>query len=348
MRKKIISVLQYMLFLGLGVFLIWFQFKDMSPADRQSFFDALRQANYWVVPVIVVMSLASHLSRAQRWRIMMEPMGFKPRLSNTFCVTMVGYMANAAVPRLGEVLKCTFLSKYERIPADKLVGTIIVERMFDLICFLTFIGLTVIVEFDTVERYLADKVSSGTGQGFNWTKLAIIVGSIIIVVLITRFLLKTYKDNKVVARFSKIVSGIKEGFLTVKNLKRRWAFLGHTLFIWTMYLMQIYVGYQAMEAVAGLSIGSSMALLTLASFAMIITPGGIGAFPTAIGGILVLYNVPKEPSGLAFGWLMWGVSTLIVVIGGIISLLVLPYLNKNKHAQGQHHPGQDLRTSATA
>jgi uncharacterized membrane protein YbhN (UPF0104 family) len=334
MRKKVISSLQYLLFLGLGLFLIWFQLKDMSPADRESFINALKQANYWVVLPIVFMSLFSHLCRAQRWRIMMEPMGFKPKLSNTFCVTMVGYLANAGVPRLGEVLKCTFLSRYEKIPADKLVGTIIVERMFDLLCFLTVVGITFLVEFEVVSGFLSDKFSDG-GK-FNPTKLIVIVGSILAVIFFLRWLFKKYPQNKVIHRIKGIGSGIKEGFLTVIRLKKRGPFFIWTFLMWAMYLLQVYVGFFAMEAVSGLSIGTSLAVLVLASLAMIVTPGGIGTFPLFIMEVLLLYNIDST-HGKAFGWLMWGVSTIIVIVAGLFCLLILPYLNKNYHAQGKRH-----------
>jgi uncharacterized membrane protein YbhN (UPF0104 family) len=334
MRKKVISSLQYMLFLGLGLFLIWFQLKDMSPADKESFTSALKQANYWIVVPIVIMSLFSHLCRSQRWRIMMEPMGFKPKLSNTFCVTMVGYLANAGVPRLGEVLKCTFLSRYEKIPADKLVGTIIVERMFDLICFLAVVGLTFLIEFQVVSGFLKERFSEG-GK-FNPTKLFMVLGALLVIVLVTRWLFKKYPTNGFVKKVKKIVSGIKEGFLTVSRLKKRGPFFLWTFLMWAMYLLQVYVGFLAMDATAGLNIGASLAVLVLASLAMIITPGGIGAFPLFIMEVLVLYNIGSA-YGKAFGWLMWGVSTIIVIVAGLFCLLILPYLNKNYHAQGKRH-----------
>ena len=335
MRKKIIAGLQYVLFLGLGLFLIWYQLKSMSSADKAAFFQSLTQANYWVVVPIIILSLFSHLCRAQSWRLMMEPMGYKPSLANTFCVTMIGYLANSGVPRLGEVLKCTFLSRYEHIPADKLLGTILIERMFDLVCFLGVVGLAFLVEFEVVSSFLGEKFSEG--GHINFTKLAIVLGCILLFILVLRFIFKKYTHLKWVHRLQAMAKGIKEGFLTVITLKKRGQFLGLTFLMWLLYLLQIYFGYFAMEAVSGLGFGSSLAVMVLASLAMIITPGGIGTFPLFVMNVLLLYHIP-ETYGKAFGWLMWGVSTSIMVVSGLICLLIIPNLNKKNYAQGQSHP----------
>ncbi|MBS1496441.1 MAG: flippase-like domain-containing protein, partial [Bacteroidetes bacterium] len=146
MQKKIFSILQYIIFLGGGLFLVWWQLQGMTDEERIEFSNAFRYANYWLIIPVILMCLLSHLSRAMRWKILMEPLGYKPALKNVFAVTMVGYLANIAVPRLGEILKCTMLTKYEDVKTDKLVGTILVERAFDFICYLIFIGFTILIQ----------------------------------------------------------------------------------------------------------------------------------------------------------------------------------------------------------
>src|SRR6476661_3412778 len=136
MRKRLLSILQYIIFLGGGIFLVWWQLRSMTPEEEQDFRNAMSYANYWLVIPVVILCILSHLSRAMRWKLLMEPLGYKPALKNVFSVIMVGYLANAAVPRLGEILKCTFLSRYEKLQVDKLFGTILVERTFDLVCYL--------------------------------------------------------------------------------------------------------------------------------------------------------------------------------------------------------------------
>lgn len=327
MRKKIFAILKYIIFLGLGVFLIWWQLKDMTPKDEKDFFNALVNANYWLVPLIVIMSLLSHLSRCLRWKILLEPMGYKPRLSNMFCSTMVGYLANSAVPRLGEILKCTFLSRYEKIPMDKLIGTIVVERIFDLICFAAFIGCTVMIEWNTISGFV--KNNMGKMGSVNWTKLIIIISTIVLFIFLSIRIFVKFKKNKFVQRMRYFALGFKDGLFTIKSLKHKKLFIAHTFIIWSLYLLQIYVGFSAIQQTAHLGIGPACSVLTLATFAMILTPGGIGAFPAVIMLVLAAYKIP-EIYGQSFGWLIWGVSTSIIVIVGFICILILPYINKKR------------------
>ena len=144
MRKRFLTIMQYSLFLGGGIFLVWWQLRSMTPEQKSDFIDAFRHANYWLIVPIAIMILLSHLSRSMRWKLLMEPLGYDPKLKNVFAVTMIGYFANAAIPRLGEVLKCAFLARYEHLKVDKLVGTIIIERAFDIVCYILFIGLTIL------------------------------------------------------------------------------------------------------------------------------------------------------------------------------------------------------------
>jgi len=141
MRKRIFGFLQYFVFLGAGLLLVWWQLKSMTLSEKEQFFDALSHANYWIVIPIAIMSMLSHISRSMRWKLLMQPLGYTPKISNLFLVTMVGYLANSAVPRLGEVIKCTLLAKYEKLKVDKLIGTIIVERSFDIICYILLLAL---------------------------------------------------------------------------------------------------------------------------------------------------------------------------------------------------------------
>ena len=138
MRKRLFSILQYIIFLGGGIFLVWWQLKSMTAEQKTAFIAALSHANYWLLFPVILGIFLSHFSRAMRWKLMMEPLGYNPALKNVFAVTMIGYFANAAVPRLGEILKCTFLAKYENLKVDKLVGIIIIERAFDFFCYLVF------------------------------------------------------------------------------------------------------------------------------------------------------------------------------------------------------------------
>lgn len=335
MRKKISLLLQYFIFLGGGIFLIWWQFDKMTPAQFAAFKLALSSADYRILIPVIFMSVASHVSRSQRWRILIAPMGYKPSLVNTFGVTMVGYLANSFVPRLGEILKCTLLGKYEKIPVQKLIGTIVIERVFDVICYLIFIFFTVMIQYQLVGNFVKDKVIglmiTNTGTPL-WAKALLIIGIIFITIYLLRFILKKYAAGKIFQRINIFFAGLKEGIASIKKLQQRGWFLLHTLFIWTMYLLQIYVGFLAIPAVAHLGLNAACSVLTLATLAMIVTPGGIGTFPTAIFLVLTLYKIDQS-TGEAFGWLMWGATTFIVLFFGLLSMCLLYFINTKKQQQ---------------
>lgn len=324
MQKRLFSILQYVLFLGAGIFLVWWQLKDMTEENRKSFYAALRNADYWLILPIIVMTLLSHLSRSMRWKLLMEPLDYKPALKNVFAVTMVGYLANSAIPRLGEVLKCGLLAKYEKLKVDKLVGTIVIERAFDFFCYLVFIAVTVLIQLDLVGNYFQKELSD-----IAWIKILMIIAAIVLLVLLIRFLFKKYPESKVINKVNTFIKGIGEGFKTIKKLRHKKLFILHTLFIWSMYLLQIYLGFRAMEGTAGLGLNAACSVLALATLAMIASPGGIGFFPIFVMQTLLLYGI-NAALGKAFGWLIWGVSTGIIIIVGFTCLIILPYLNRNK------------------
>ena len=330
MRKRLFSILQYIVFLGGGLFLVWWQLKSMSTPEKNEFYSSIKNADYRIIFPVAIMSVLSHISRCLRWRLLMEPLHYHPRLSNLFAVTMIGYLANAAVPRLGEILKCTFLAKYEKLKVDKLVGTIIVERSFDLICYSIFIGITILIQIQLIGGYFKKKwMAMPSATGINLLiKFVVVFSSLFVIWKLMKWLARKKPQNNIILGIHNFISGVGEGFKTIKKLKKRKLFLLHTVFIWTMYLGQIYVGFKGMDGTATLPISAAFSVLTLATLSMIVTPGGIGSFPIFVMQTLLLYGI-HAPLGKAFGWVMWGVSTGIIIIIGLISLLIIPYLNKN-------------------
>ncbi len=339
MHKRLLSILQYSFFFCAGIFLVWWQLSSMSSAEKTQFYNALHSANYWLLIPVVIMSLLSHLSRAMRWKLLMEPLDYRPHLKNVFAVTLIGYLVNAAVPRLGEIIKCSFLARYEKLKMDKLVGTIIVERAFDIICYIVFIALTVLIQIEIIGDEVGNKLRAiNESSGFPlWAKAAIFVIGVIGVMVLISFLRKKFPQNKVISKINNFERGMIEGFKSIKNLKHRKAFLFHTLFIWTMYLLQIYIGFYAMKGTMHLDLKAACSVLTLATLAMIATPNGIGTFPIFVKQTLLLYGI-AAPLGQAFGSLIWGVSTGLVLVAGSIALVLLPYLNRKNNEVSPVNP----------
>ncbi|MEP7252768.1 MAG: lysylphosphatidylglycerol synthase transmembrane domain-containing protein [Ginsengibacter sp.] len=330
MNKKIIAVLKYIFFLGIGIFLMWWQLSKMTPLQRIQFGESLKNANYVVLIPIVIMALLSHLSRAMRWKILIESMGYHPSTSNAFYSTLCGYFANTFIPRAGEVLRCTLLGRYEKIPVTKLIGTILVERFFDLFCYFILIAFTILIQIETVSNFVKKKILELSGPQVVipiWIKLLVLILFIIIIVRFIQWLFKRHANHRHIIKLKGIHIGLKEGFSSIRYLKKKKSFILHTFFIWSMYLLQIYVGFSALASTSALGLPAAFSVLSLATLAMIVAPGGIGAFPVAVQQVLLIYKIDN----ISFGWLMWGVTTGIVIVAGLISFVLLVYTNRTKN-----------------
>jgi len=291
---------------------------------------ALSSARYFLfIPVFIILTI-SHISRAIRWKILMKPMGYKPRLLNTFFAVMVGYLANLAVPRLGEVLKCTILGKYEKVPPEKLVGTIVVERVVDLISLVVVFFIAVVTQASVIGDYSKETIKKYFLRGSKETiiiKFAIILIFFLIMFFVARYIFKKYTHVKFIHKIKNIFKGIITGLGTIKNLENKGSFVFHSILIWTCYLIGTYIGFFAIQGTEHLTIAAAFPVLAFASIGMIITPGGIGTYPIFIMQVMSLYSI-EEGIGFANGNLQWLAQFLIILIIGFLSLLLLPYINK--------------------
>lgn len=331
MKKKIFNILKYLSFFGLGVFLVWWSLHQIPAEKWKDFREAFSTAEYWlIVPVFFILS-ASHILRALRWKMLMLPMGYHPSLINTFFAVLIGYLANLAVPRLGEVLKCTILSKYENVPADKLVGTIVAERAFDVLCLVIVFLVAFALQFEEIGHYgiqLLKRLFTGKTGTFDFKKVALIIAAIIAVAFIVKILFKQFSNIRLIRGAGNIVKGIWQGIVSVKDLKQKWEFIFASLGIWAMYLLATWIGFNGTAGTAGLSLEVAVSVLAFGSIGMIMTPGGIGTYAIFLAKVL-------EKNGIAFyigfanGTLQWFAQFLIVIFLGFISLGLLPWYNKN-------------------
>lgn len=330
MKKKILNILKYASFLGLGVFLVWWSLQQIPEENWKDFRKAFSTAKYWlVIPVFFILSV-SHILRAVRWKMLMLPMGYNPSLVNTFFAVMIGYLANLAVPRLGEVLKCTLLAKYENVPADKLVGTIVAERAFDILCLIIVFLIAFALQFDEIGSYgiqLLRRLFIGKTGTFDIVKFAIIIAVIILFAFILKILFKRFSDIRLIRAVRNIIKGIWQGIVSVKDLKQKWAFIFTSLGIWGTYLLGTWIGFYGTAGTAGLSLEIAVSALAFGSIGMIITPGGIGTYAVFLAKVLEKNGIPFY-IGFANGTLQWFAQFLIVIFAGFISLGLLPWYNK--------------------
>ena len=315
-------------FFLLGIALIWWSLHQIPAEEWTKFTLALKQSKLWIVfPVFIILGL-SHFLRALRWRLIMEPLGYRPSIANTYLAVLIGYLANLAIPRLGEVLKCTLLAKYEKVPAEKIVGTIVAERAFDVISLGIVFLLALGLQFNVIEagwNQLKSQTSASVvdaNEG-DW-KMYLLVG--IGMVLIVLFFILRKRIPSIVGSIKNIISGIWEGVMSATKLKQHNLFFLYSFGIWFLYLLATYVGLYATAGTES-SFATAISCLAYASIGMILTPGGIGAYAYFMAKVLELNGVDYT-LGLANGTLQWFSQFLIVIVLGGVSLIILPIINK--------------------
>lgn len=333
MNKKIRTIVQYLFFLGLGLFFAWLSLKSLNEDNTKQIKEAIIHARHWLaVPVFIVL-IGSHYIRALRWRLLLEPMGFQPRVTNSFFAVMIGYLVNLGVPRLGEIVKCTVLSRYEKIPADKLIGTIIVERMIDALTLLLVFGITLGIQPELYSRILSAFFKQDTGAGKKDAPVLLItllIAGAALLLVAAWMLIRKKTINDLLGIIRKITGSVLQGVSTIRHLKKRKAFLFLTLLLWICYLGGGYIGFMAFRETAIYGIREAFTILSAGSIGMIASPGGIGAYALLIDQTMQLYGL-NSSIAVAFGWILWLAQTAVILLGGVLSFALLPWINKKRN-----------------
>jgi uncharacterized protein (TIRG00374 family) len=332
MKKNLLATAKLLFFLGLGLFLVWWIYKGLTPEQVANCKAAFLSIRIPILVALLFIGLMGHLFRALRWQIMIEPLGHAPKLSNVFGAVMIGYMANLAFPRLGEVSKCAVINKYEKIPLDKLIGTIIAERAVDVICLLLFVFFTIIAQTALLYGFFNTHVTlplKAKIANVNVTQLILLLLGILIFVVIIGMLFKKFKTTVVFKKLLAVLNSVWQGASGIFRMKNKGLFLLYTAGIWVSYLGLSYVAFFAIEQTSNLGIGAALSSLTFGSFGVIATQGGIGAYHIIIQKLLTLYNI-SEDYGFAYAWITWGIQFFVMVLGGLAALIILPIINKTK------------------
>ncbi len=337
MKNALINILKFVLPLSLGIFLIWLISKDLTDEDINNIKESFRTADYKWVVLSLIFGFLSHLSRAMRWIILLEPLGHKPKLSNSFYTVMIGYIANLAFPRLGEVSRCGAMSRTENIPFTAAFGTVVAERIIDLIILLSLTFIVIATQFELLGNFVQTHfLSKAQGmladdEGKLTTILIVGFAGLLALAVIGYFLRSKAKDFYLKVR--SFMMSFAEGLITVKNVKRKGAFIFHTLFIWLMYVLMCYVCFFAFPETSGLGFGAVLSCFVFGSFGIVFVQGGIGAYPVIIMMTLELYGI-SSVTGFAFGWLVWSAQTLLILVLGFLSLVLISATNKRTKKDG--------------
>jgi len=327
-KKVLVTIIQYIVFLGLGIGIIWYMSAQLSAEDKANMMDAIKGVRLWLLVPIFIVGFLSHYVRALRWKLLLEQVNVKPSATNTTFAVLIGYIANLVLPRAGEVAKCTVLARYEKVPADKMIGTIVAERAFDVVCLIIITITAFILQADIIGEYATGLFGtmSGNAKGLFATiyfKIFLIIGFVGLIAFF--LLLKRIKQTKV----GMFIKGLGDGVKSIFKLKKVGLFMLYTTLIWGLYWFLLLMGFWSMSQLENLSGLCALVVLIFGSIGMITTQGGIGAYPYLIGKILMYYGI-AEAHGLAFGWVSWTVQTGVVLILGVAAIILLPIYNNRK------------------
>ena len=298
----------------LSVAAVWYSF-SIIPFDR--LVGSFKKANYSWVFLGTFFGLLSHLSRAYRWRFQLEPMGYNIKLGNSIMAVFATYLINYTIPRAGEIARASILTNYEGVPFEKSFGTIVSERIADMVVMLGIITVTLFLQYDFIYTKLSETIDP--------LKLLIGATAAIVFIFITIVIIQK-GQSKIALKIKSFMSGLVEGLLSIFKMKKKWPFIFHTLFIWGMYILMFYVTTFSVNEISNIPFAAILIGFILASFSIAATNGGIGSYPLAIFAAFSIFNIPEDPS-IAFGWIMWTSQTLMIILLGGLSLLYLPFYN---------------------
>ncbi|MCU4162403.1 lysylphosphatidylglycerol synthase transmembrane domain-containing protein [Carboxylicivirga caseinilyticus] len=328
MKKQLSKLIQYILFPSIGLFIIWQLYKDQK-ADE--ILQVLKNdVDFKWIGLSVVLGLLSHLSRALRWQMLIEPVERKPRLSNTFWAVMTGYLANLVFPRMGEVSRCGVISKYEKMSFTRVVGTVVAERLSDLLMLVLITIVVLILQFDLFLELLQNNVNiSGITSLFTSPIFYAILALIVICILVVfRFSSRLSFLSRLRNLWHKFYDGL-QSYRKIKNVP---AFIFHTLFIWTMYFLMIYVCFFSMNQTSGLTIDAGITILLTGSLGMLApVQGGIGPWHFMVIATLKLYGIAADSAGV-FALVVHAAQNTMIIVVGLIAFIVLPFINRPSNA----------------
>lgn len=344
--KKILpDILKTTIFVGLGILFIWLSVKDLSKEDIHMIFSSMSLVNNpqgWLfIGLSVLAIVAADLIRAARAELLLKSIHYRPRFSMMFYSVMVCYIANLALPRLGEILRCTFLQRYENIPFQKSLGTVILERAVDVVCwlFLLFIALflnngllsNLIVDQSqqlTLEEWFAQKGLSYVGNYL----LYIIIGVVVLLIVIIRLTRNWWQKHPALVKVADFFKGIWRGFVSIKDIPNPWHFVFWTVAMWVSYYLGVYLFFHALPYLQHIGPGAAFTVLIFGTIAFMISQGGLGAYPLITAGIVMLYGI-SYTQGLAAGWIGWILQTAVSLVLGLFSLIATSFYKRHDAAE---------------
>lgn len=329
-KKHVITALKVLVFISIGVLLFWLAYRGQ---DFGKILDSVGDAKWFWVVLAVLLSILGHYSRGVRWGLLLEPFGYRPRGINLFSSVMVMYLANMAIPRSGEVVRCGIISRYEKIPFARCLGTVVTERIADMVVLLILTVVVLLSQAGVVDTILQNNpdVANRLDMISNYVPHLIIIGLLLAVAAFFAVRIAIRKNLLGLGdKISGLVTNFKDGLLTIVSLKKRWQFLFHTFFVNFVYFFTIYLVFKAFSFTEGLDMMIALTVFVLGTFGVVVpSPGGMGTWHFIVIELLSLYGVNKDPDAGAYALVMHGIQDLLFIVVGFASLLLMPVINRN-------------------
>lgn len=324
------SILRFVIFLGIGIFFIYWFLIKLEPAQKEAIWQSFINADYFWVLIAMLCCMFSHFVRALRWKLLYAPLGYSPSLNNTFGAVVVAYMANLAFPRLGEFLRCAVLKPSDDIPVQKSVGTVVTERLVDVVLFVIVVLLGLLFMFNDIKDWLYDGLVQKID---NLPTMGTIVTIVVVMAVVFFVLYKVFRKilNRVpfVQKVGAFVKGCIDGVMSIFHLggRRTVLFVLYSLLIYLLYMLGGVIIFQAFPETQGLGFKAAFALYLFGSVGMTFSQGGLGVYPKLVQMALALYAVSLEV-GTAAGWLLWSSQQVVVIVVGLAYTIYFSVLKK--------------------
>ena len=319
MKTPIRKFLSLIIPLLIGIGIIYYQFTTLTTYELEKIKISFIKADYFYVFLSLFIALFGYWSRAYRWKYALQHLGYQTKFQNDLMTVCVSYLVNLTIPRSGEISRAALLKKYENVPFDKAFGTIVAERIVDMLIFLLFVTVGFISQYDKIYSFLLEK--NVKFETLIWVSIA---GFLVFVLFI---LVWIYAEWKIILKLKQKLAGLIEGMQSILKMKDKWNYIFHSFFIWFSYLIMFYVTIFALPETSNISFDIVVMGFIFGTLAVGFTNGGLGAYPLAIAMIFSLYGISNNIS-IAFGWLIWTSQTLLTIFLGLLSYLLLPVLNK--------------------
>ena len=330
MKQVILKTLKFASFFLLGILIFWIVYKDQDFSRIKSVLT--NDVNYFWIVISLLLGLLSHVSRTIRWNLMIEPLGRKPKTLNTFLAVMVGYLMNLALPRMGEISRCGVLARYEKIPFTKLVGTVVLERLVDVLMLLLLTLIVVITQFGQLIEFLNNNPEvSGKLQRIIYSP--VLIGGVLLFLVALWISRHRIRQSSLMKKAKEFIAQFVEGFRSIGKMKRKGAFIFHSVLIWMLYYVMFYLVFFSFGFTSHLGPLAGLTIFVLGSFGMVApVQGGIGAWHFMVIEGLALYGIDKV-DGKVFALLAHGSTTIMLIVLGLIGLLALPFVNERDEVE---------------